>query len=213
MRRRWDNRLVILLTVACWFAAIGLGFRSILNYEATAGQSGIPPAQWPVASSVIPDPNRANLVLIVHPRCSCSRATIDELENLMAHCQGLVAVHVLFIRPRGVSEGFERTDNWLRATLIPGVEVTCDVDGIEAERFGAETSGHVILYDAGGSLRFKGGLTNARGHAGESIGANAIVALLKNAIPNQAETPVFGCPLRSPCCRATDEELADAKDR
>ena len=51
------------------------------------------------------------------------------------------------------------------------------------------------LYDAGGQLRFSGGITPARGHAGDNAGRSAIVALVESASSAPVETPVFGCSL------------------
>jgi hypothetical protein len=75
------------------------------------------------------------------------------------------------------------------------VTVLDDVDGTEARRFGALTSGQVVVYDADGRLRFSGGITPARGHAGDNAGRSAIIALLEGASSASVETPVFGCSL------------------
>ena len=50
------------------------------------------------------------------------------------------------------------------ASAIPGVIVTPDVGGRIAARLGAKTSGHVLVYDENGVLKFSGGITAARGH-------------------------------------------------
>ncbi len=84
-----------------------------------------------------------------------------------------------------------------RAACIPGVSVLADPDGVEARRFGALTSGDAFLYDAGGRLVFRGGITPSRGHQGESAGRSAIEAFLKGGRPRTATAPVFGCPIRS----------------
>jgi hypothetical protein len=73
-----------------------------------------------------------------------------------------------------------------------------DHDGVEARRFGAATSGQVILYDARGTLLFSGGITPARGHSGDSTGRDAILALLIDGSSEASETPVFGCSLFDP---------------
>ena len=70
-----------------------------------------------------------------------------------------------------------------------------DVDGTEAGRFGAATSGQVLLYDAGGRLRFSGGLTSTRGHPGESPGHRRIAAVVGGGDTEEATTRVFGCAL------------------
>jgi hypothetical protein len=75
------------------------------------------------------------------------------------------------------------------------VTVLRDDGGVEAARFGAHTSGAVLLYDAGGKLAFNGGITLARGHAGDSPGAERIAALVSGGVPALAAAPVFGCAL------------------
>jgi hypothetical protein len=70
-----------------------------------------------------------------------------------------------------------------------------DIGGRVARRFGAATSGQGLLYDRAGRLRFQGGLTSARGHAGDNAGSAAIVALAQGRVPDTVETPVYGCPL------------------
>jgi len=75
--------------------------------------------------------------------------------------------------------------------------VTVDFDGggAEAKRFGAETSGAVVLYDRAGRLVFHGGITAARGHEGDSFGQQRIAALLTGARADRTDAPVFGCAL------------------
>jgi hypothetical protein len=72
-----------------------------------------------------------------------------------------------------------------------------DENGQLASAFGAETSGHVLFYDANGILQFSGGITSMRGHEGRSLGGDAILARLlgREAAADQALT--FGCPLKA----------------
>jgi hypothetical protein len=113
----------------------------------------------------------------------------------MAHLGDRVGAHVLVYRPREFDPGWARTDVWAAAERIPGVRVREDVDGAEASLFGAATSGQVLLYDAGGRLRFSGGLTNARGHVGESPAYAQIAALVEGRGAAYATARVFGCAL------------------
>jgi hypothetical protein len=78
---------------------------------------------------------------------------------------------------------------------LPDVTVLRDDAGVEARRFGAETSGQVLLYGADGRLMFSGGATGARAHPGDNLGRASIVALLNHAATLETTTPVFGCPL------------------
>jgi hypothetical protein len=119
----------------------------------------------------------------------------------MARCQGRVTSHVLFLRPTELDTDWSKTDLWASAAAVPDVEVTPDEDGNEARRFGAETSGHTVLYSGDGSLLFSGGITASRGHSGDNFGRSAIVSSLIgatseiSAFSEPAESCVFGCPL------------------
>jgi hypothetical protein len=112
----------------------------------------------------------------------------------MAGCAGRVTACVLFFKPKNSAEDWALTDTWQSALSIPGVVVAEDEDGVEANRFGAETSGSAVLYDAAGRLLFSGGITAARGERGANDGTRAILALLEKS-PAPGKTPVFGCPI------------------
>jgi hypothetical protein len=167
----------------------------LFQYSNTPGRLAAPPNQWPRTALIHPEPHRATLVLFAHPQCPCSRATIGELAQIMAHRQGTVDAFVYFYAPRSEGRDWVRTPLWRDAAAIPGVQATEDQDGREARRFGASTSGQALFYDAGGQLRFNGGITESRGHSGDNDGRDAIVALLQTGKTLHPTTPVFGCSL------------------
>lgn len=113
----------------------------------------------------------------------------------MAQLQGKVSAYVLFLKPHTTGQDWEDTDLRRAAAKVPGVTVISDVDGTEAQKFGAETSGHTLLYDRHGTLLFSGGITQSRGHSGDNAGENAIVALVNDHPSALAKTFVFGCSL------------------
>lgn len=186
---------VIFTTIALWLLGVGFGLSLLLNYENTPALSAKPSALWPAESRIQRASEGATLVMLVHPHCPCSRASIGELALLMAQSQGRVTAYVLFLKPVGFSDNWEKTDLWQSTASIPGVTPIIDYDGVEASSFHAMTSGQTVLYDARGRLLFSGGITIARGHAGDNAGRSAIVALVNTGIAEQTETPVFGCPL------------------
>ena len=199
------SRMRTAATMTVWAAACAAGLAGLAGYQATPGRASAVSA-WPAGTSLRPAGHGADtLVVVVHPKCPCSRATISDLAVLLAHCPpGRIATTVLFVRPAGVPAGWERTDLWDAAAAIPGVAVLADPGGVEADRFGAVTSGQAILFDAGGRVAFRGGLTPGRGHAGDSGGAAAVVAVADGRRPADAQTPVFGCPIsaeRGSTCR------------
>lgn len=185
-----------IITAACiWLLVVCAGSLLMAQYSLTAGDAGAPPRQWPQTCPVPGEPGMCRLVMFIHPHCPCSRATLGELERLMARSQGLLTAQVWFIQPEGFTEEWARTDLWSAARVIPGVMVYVDHSGSQARLFHAMTSGQTLVYDAGGRLVYQGGITLARGHAGDNPGREAIEAFLKTKTVVSASSPVFGCAL------------------
>lgn len=166
---------------------------ALAAYSNAPGDAGAPPARWPEESRIPLDPGKPTLVFLAHPRCPCTRASLGELELLLAEAQGLVSAHVVFIRPAGTAEAWAETDLWRAAEAIPGVSIYRDDSGVETRRFGSETSGETLLYEPDGHLAFQGGITVARGHSGDNPGRDTLLALLRDGTAQRRETPVFGC--------------------
>lgn len=167
----------------------------LFDYAGSAGRSAIAPRSWPPDSPIARDLTRPTLVMLAHPRCPCTRASIGELAILMSRASGLVRAHVMFVRPEGADAAFEATDLWNSAARIPGVTVHSDVRGQEASRLGAKTSGQVVLYGTDNRLLFQGGITAARGHMGDNAGVDRIVSLLTRGTAERATSSVYGCSL------------------
>jgi hypothetical protein len=180
-----------------WLLAVGTGFAMIFNYQGASGRTGATPERWPAAAQITPDLHRATLVMFAHPQCPCTRASMEELNRLLARHQGQVTVHVMFIQPEGFTASQVQSGLWQSAAAMPDVTVHADTNGVQAKLFGAETSGYVLLYDAQGRLLFRGGITGGRGHAGDNAGEDAIGALLAGNVSDSQQTPVYGCSLLS----------------
>jgi hypothetical protein len=186
---------ITLLVAVLWLSAIVTSMAFILRYSNSPGHTGATPILWPVDSRIALDVHHPTLIMFAHPHCPCTRASIGELDQLMADCQGQFSAQVWFVKSVGTPEDWTDTDLWHKAAAIPGVTVHRDDNGVEARRFQAETSGQTLLYDQDGQLLFHGGITISRGHAGDNPGRSALETLLKHKSLNQAQTPVFGCPL------------------
>lgn len=188
---------IIALCIICSILIIQ-GLFLLIQYETTPGDIGATPAAWPEDSFLAPSEELPTLVLFAHPRCPCTRATVGELDLLMTHSQGKVATHVMFFTPDNAPDDWSLTDLWQAAERIPGVVVHRDIDGIESQRFGAETSGFSVLYDLDNQLVFRGGITASRGHAGNNAGRAAIHSLLQGKSTDIVQCFVFGCSLLDP---------------
>ncbi len=179
-----------------WLVCIAFGLRALVRYEYRAGSVGVAPDSWPAASRIARTNDRDTLVMLAHPLCPCTRASMNELAQIMARTDGKLNAYVLFLKPHNSGADWDDTFLYRSATRIPGVTVLTDVDGEEAKRFGAETSGFTLVFDRDGKRIFSGGITGSRGHEGDNAGESAIVSLV-NARPAVRSTSVFGCPLAS----------------
>jgi hypothetical protein len=187
-----------------WLAVVGGATIQMTRNSNTPGRGGSAPVAWPADSHIPFDSRRPTLVMFAHPHCPCTRASLGELERLLAQVPDEFSVHVVFLKPAGVAADWEKTDLWRKAASIPGVSVYTDNAGMEVRRFHLETSGQTLLYDPAGSLRFQGGITLARGHAGDNPGRTALEKFSREESSNQIKTPVFGCALFGAQCQQGD---------
>ena len=182
-----------------WLATCVGGLLLLWRYKARPGDPGAPPASWPVrsASDLTLAADHPTLVMSVHPRCSCTRASLTELEHVLDAAPGVTA-YVLFVIPRGERAGWERGELWDRATALHGVRVIPDPDGaLSVGVFRLAVSGHVLVYGRDGALRFSGGITSSRGHVGDSVGRERLAAALADRVPDAPTSHVFGCSLEA----------------
>jgi len=189
------SRLGLGLAAVLWVLGVGGGFAGMIVYKTTPGLAAAPPATWPDASRIEPAHDRSTLVMFAHPKCTCTRASLHELGELLARVDKPPRVVVAFVLPDGTGDDWRDTDLWQSAEAIPGVSVVADRGSREANLFASRTSGTALLYDAAGRLAFAGGITSMRGHEGDSAGQERMVALLSGHAPDRATSSVFGCDL------------------
>ncbi|MEM7307412.1 MAG: hypothetical protein AAF682_12115 [Planctomycetota bacterium] len=193
-----ESRLLHFLFVF-WLVLLAAGFSYVVDYEFQPAELREPPPDLPAEYPRAADEELHLLLLFAHPKCPCTRATVEELNRLMTACVERVEARVHFFRPRDAADGWEHTDLFRAAESIPGVTALVDPGGEIAQRFGASTSGEVYLYSPAGELRFRGGITASRGHAGDNVGRHTIVELVRGGVAERDETPVFGCRLLDDC--------------
>lgn len=176
-----SRRGVLSVLGSLWIAGIGFGVWEAYIYQTTPGPQSAVPAQWPSESRLARTERGPTLVMFVHPECPCSRASLEELREIVRRTK--VAPTIVCLGPGACD-----------AAGVPGATSIADPDGREARRFGAATSGHVVVYTADGELAFAGGITGSRGHAGDNNGRRAAIEALTgtSGVPDH---PVFGCGL------------------
>lgn len=147
-----------------WGIVVAAGVAEMAHYEETPGIQRSAPKRWPEASAIARARDGVTVVMFIHPKCPCRRASEAQLAEIMRAAPATTRFSV-------------------------------STDLAEARRFGAKTSGQVVVYDALGELRFSGGITFARGHAGKNTGQEIVDALVHGGRPERTTTPVFGCGL------------------
>jgi hypothetical protein len=188
------RRCSVWTLVAVWSAVVATGIGMLAAYANTAGKWSRAPAAIGYSDDAS---TRHRLYMFLHPRCPCSVASVNELARIMSCCAAQFDATVYFVRPESRPSDWECGTLWNLASAIPFVNVETDVGGAVAGRFQANTSGEVFVYDCRGKLKFHGGITAARGHAGDNLGETAVIAIALGDKSYVDRSPVFGCPFRS----------------
>lgn len=153
---------------------------------------------WPEESRLTLSQLRPTLLIFAHPRCPCSRASFRQLERLLTPLHGQVDSVSVFCVPEQASAEWLQTDLVMFAGQLPDMEIRFDEGGTECQRFGAMTSGLVMLFSPAGELLFQGGITASRGHEGDNASSAALAALINGSPAAVDRMPVYGCPLHAP---------------
>ncbi|HYI09722.1 MAG TPA: RedB protein [Thermoanaerobaculia bacterium] len=194
--KRWIVPLALVLAALIWTGTVAAAYRAVRLFETTPGEAATAPSKWPSKSAIRRADGEWSLVMLVHPRCSCSRASVQELQAVLEKSPRSVRTHVLVYRPSDFAPGWEQTDVVDSAKRLRRANVIIDENGREADLFGGFTSGQTFLYDGGGKLRFAGGITSLRGHAGLNSGRTDLIDIV-NARAESGDHPVFGCAISS----------------
>ena len=190
------RRLTLVVAGIVWIVGIVVAVGLLSRYKSEPGVAGQAPEHWPGDSALKRVEGGDTLVMFVHPQCPCTRASLSELNLIMQRRPVAAAVHLVFMRPHGAPSDWEATASWDQAGHIPNATRVIDGDGQEAKRFGAMTSGQLLVYDAQGERRFAGGITGSRGHEGDNAGREAVLELLAREAPTRTVSfAVFGCGL------------------
>ncbi len=195
------QRVSLRAVVTGWLALMTAMLLYLSSYAAKPGAKGAPQDVWPRESALALDAERPTLVVFVHPHCPCSQASVSELERLAARTQRAARMYAVAVTAKGLPDNWKESALVTRLRQIPEAEFRVDDSGVEARRFGAETSGAVYLFGADGRRLFEGGVTAARAHEGDNAGLLAVEDVLNGRVPRTRETAVYGCPLFGPSSR------------
>lgn len=181
-----------------WLTLVVTGSVYLMVHGGTAGLQLEAPPTWPSHSPIPHEAGVAQVTMFIHPGCPCTLASLRQFERAMAHGKGRVRACVVVFDTADGGPRWAQTPVVEKAQRLADVQVILDREGMEARRFGAMTSGHVVLYSASGRLAFSGGLTPARGHEGPCGGLQSLIAGLRGETRAVSRAAVFGCAIMNP---------------
>jgi hypothetical protein len=177
-----------------WIVALAAGYLRMLTFETKPGAAGDSGPSWPQQTQMRLANEGMTLVMFLHPQCPCSSASVDQLRQLVERHPAVGATYLLMVEA-GNSGAGDNSALMADARQVPGATVCMDSDGQLARSFDCRTSGHLYVFDRAGKLRFDGGITSARGHAGPNAAADAAATAIDAGHAPLVRMPVFGCAL------------------
>ncbi len=186
-RHRWP------LLIGLWLVSLSIGFAAMIDYDARPGRGADTQRSWPDGSTMRLAADRMTLVMFLHPHCTCSMASLEELALLFQQqsTPPRLYIVVLHTQPEKLAQASRTV---ARAAAIQGTVLVSDPDGTESDRFGSHTSGTLLVFAPTGRREYAGGLTLGRGHVGANKARDAAAAALRGESIDEP-MPVFGCPL------------------
>ncbi|MFM1870628.1 MAG: hypothetical protein RL398_50 [Planctomycetota bacterium] len=182
--------------LAAWAASLLGGLGALIHHGTTPGAVGDVPEAMPEAlgQRLGAEDGRPLVVLCAHPQCPCLPSTLTELQRVLATAPAH-RIGILAYTPEATVAGWDAERTATLREALPTARLVPDHGGRLAKQLGAQTSGHVLVYGADGSLRFSGGVTAGRGHVGDNAGARAFARAVAGSSDPRETTHIFGCPL------------------
>lgn len=205
--RRSGRRLLHLAVLTAWLGCIAAVMHWGLHFQYQAPPLQPSQGQWPT-SSQLPRGNAGTIIMFLHPHCPCSKASLHELLMLDTKLRPGIAVSCVFCQaPEESADYIRSTGLWREVAKGANLHATID-SGAETSLFHPRISGEIFAYDAAGTLVYHGGITPSRGHVGDNLGAERLLARLnEDSAGTQPPDifPAFGCALGSPETAALTE--------
>src|SRR5882672_67889 len=71
------RRFLFAFIIVIWLSVVSCGMALVWSYNHRPGEAAAAPARWP-ADTHVPRANGYTLVMLAHPKCPCTRATVEE---------------------------------------------------------------------------------------------------------------------------------------
>jgi hypothetical protein len=188
-------RFALIFFAALWSAAALIGWERMESYAYRPAAANSATLTWPKLDRDFLQRERTRIVVFAHPGCPCTRATLAELEEVLASCRGDICASIVFVTADLPPEVIKTSDTVAAAQQLKRVTVVFDERGELAARFGATVSGEAFVFNAADQRIFHGGITVGRGHRGLSPGRERLEQAINTPDVDAGSAPVFGCRL------------------
>jgi hypothetical protein len=183
--------------VTLWSVLLFGGLALFSIDQSRQGTRGTIPARWPGASRIHRAAGQPTLLVFLHPNCPCSIATVHSLQRSLRALRPEARPKTVFVVRPAVRDDWRARQLLATAAETPNGSFFQDDGEKEIARFGADVSGHLLLYGPAGALLFDGGVTPERGQEAESMASDRFQQVLTGMPRSPVRTAVFGCGLQS----------------
>src|SRR5262245_23838205 len=123
------------LFVTSWALAIVIGFWSLVKYEVSPGRAAAAGIDWPSTGELVLAHGQPTLIMAVHPECPCSKASMEDLAELVARYPNRLNCYILFV-PVGpiTADDCRKSDLWAAAAAISDVKPLVDNHKLAIEK-------------------------------------------------------------------------------
>lgn len=213
------------IVVVVWLGSSCFGFWFLLNHDTSvlrpdaAGQSLVGenpivqdsadnfPAATLVSKTVfersreslhglIPGLGELRVIVAIHPRCPCTRTTLNELRRLLTEATISVQCTVLIAIPEDQSSAWLASATVDAAKRLPNTQLIPDANSNRASQLGLDISGQILVIGDDAGVLFSGGITAGRSCTTDNIGSESLARLLNGNATLPLSTPTFGCRLK-----------------
>ncbi len=185
------RRFATVFAVLLWVLCLSYGFDRAMRWESTPGASGNAPTHIDLDRK----DSRWLLVMVAHTECPCTKASLANLQRILAQYPNQITCRILFCGPQAYAHSPAK--NISLAESIEGVSLEFISEQQAANQYGAATSGQVYLYSPERKLMYSGGITLGRNAEGDCAGVSAVGSLIETG-GGDSSLPVFGCALQTP---------------
>lgn len=190
------KKIIISVIISIWVGSIIWSTKAMLIFQFTPGKMGKVFNDFPQKSKLVLDQTLPTLILFLHPKCTCSKASVEEIKIIKSSIKKeFKLIAVVQTASLKLTDELEKLKEEL--STLPHSTIVNDSYSFETNLFSVKTSGQIYIYSSFGELIYTGGSTSSRGTSSPSELRRTIASILEtNKKPHQLITKsIYGCEM------------------